>query len=335
MKILVTGASGYIGQKLALTLAAQQNQVVALVRSTATNAVLSHPNIQICIGDINDPLAVAAAMAGCRQVYHVAGYARLWAPESAIFYRVNVDGTRIVLQAALQENIQKLVYTSSTAVFGPSLLQPIIESDPRTIAFDNDYDLSKHLAELEVHKYIQLGLPAVIVNPSRVFGPGLPTPSNVFRSMMKKAMQKTLILLPGKTCVIGNYAYVDDVVNGHIKAMQMGGCGERYILGGENRSIQEFIDIVAGFTGPFPTISVPDPILKFLVNCSLAYKKIAGQDAVYSASGISRYSRDTAFDCSKAINMLHYKITPFTTGIENTIHELKNEIIWLTKLSRL
>lgn len=335
MKILVTGASGYIGQKLALALAAQQNHVVALVRSTAANESLRHPNIQICIGDINDPLAVAAAMAGCRQVYHVAGYARLWAPDSAIFYRINVDGTRIVLHAALEENIQKLVYTSSTAVFGPSLSQPIIESDPRTIAFDNDYDLSKHLAELEVHKYIQLGLPAVIVNPSRVFGPGLPSQSNVFRSMLKKAIQKSLILLPGKTSVIGNYAYIDDVVNGHINAMLMGGCGERYILGGENKSIQDLIDTVACFTGPFPTISIPGPILKFLVNCSLAYKKIAGQDAAYSASGISRYARDSAFDCSKAITMLHYNITPFTIGIENTIHEIKNEIIWLTKLSRL
>jgi len=335
MKILVTGASGYIGQKLALTLAAQQNHVVALVRSTAANEALSHPNIQICIGDINDPLAVAAAMAGCRQVYHVAGYARLWAPDSTIFYRVNVDGTRIVLHAALQESIQKLVYTSSTAVFGPSLSQPTIEADPRTIAFDNDYDLSKHLAELEVHKYIQLGLPAVIVNPSRVFGPGLPSPSNALRPMLKKAMQKRLILLPGKTSVIGNYAYIDDVVNGHINAMLMGSCGESYILGGENKSIQEFIDTIAGFTGPFPTISIPPPILKFLVKCSLAYKKIAGQDAVYSVSGISRYARDSAFDCSKAIAMLQYNITPFTTGIENTIHELKNEIIWLTKLSRL
>jgi nucleoside-diphosphate-sugar epimerase len=326
MKVLVTGAGGYIGNPIAHRLAEEQHQVIALVRSPASNVHLNHPNIQIMTGDITLPSSVQAAMKGCQQVYHVAGYARLWSPNPSVFYNVNVDGTRNLLLAALKENVEKFVYTSSTAVFGPSLMQPTIENDPRSFAFDNDYDLSKHLAEQEVFKYIKQGLSAVIVNPSRVYGPGLDSPSNAISRMLKNALQGRFIFLPGKASTIGNYAYIDDVVNGHINAMHLGKSGERYILGGENKSYQEIKDSITNIIGPSPVVQVPMAFFKLFLLGMISYKKITGQDAICSASGIMRYTKNSAFDCSKAKAEINYRITPFDVGIEKTIQEIIKEL---------
>jgi nucleoside-diphosphate-sugar epimerase len=325
MKVLVTGAAGFIGNRLAHQLANEGFQVVALVRSQNNRQLLEHPNIAISIGDITQPETIATAINGCRQVYHVAGFARLWAKDPAVFYTVNVTGTSNILQAAKKEKIEKLVFASSAAVFGPSLREPITENDPRSTAFDNHYDLSKHLAEQEIYNYIEQGYNAVIVNPTRVYGPGLLTPANAIAGLIKMALMGKIIFLPGKATTIGNYAYVDDVVAGLIKAMAYGRNGERYILGGENKSGRELIAAVEQVIGPFPVMHVPLALAKFLLTGITTWKKITRQDIIYTASGISRYAKNASFDCTKACQELQYNITPMKAAIENTIQELLKE----------
>src|SRR5436190_1661841 len=116
MKIMITGATGYIGNRLAWKLAEAGKEVHALVRNILVKN-LNHPNIKLFKGDINDIDSIRAAMDGCEQVYHVASFTRLWAKPRQIFYKTNVDGTRNMLQVALEKNISHFVYTSSTAVF--------------------------------------------------------------------------------------------------------------------------------------------------------------------------------------------------------------------------
>lgn len=153
MKILITGATGYIGNKLAHVLAGKGHTIHAFVRSKNSKGLLQHPNIRIFEGDILDTESLTAAMKGCRQVYHAAGFVRLWAKDPAIFYKQNVGGTNNVLEVALHEGVSKLVYTSSCGVWGPCDDHLLIENDPRTESFDNDYDLSKYLAERSVKEY--------------------------------------------------------------------------------------------------------------------------------------------------------------------------------------
>lgn len=325
MKVLVTGAAGFIGNRLAHQLANNGFKVVALVRSQKDQQLLEHPNINISIGDITQPETIANAMKGCRQVYHLAGFARLWAPDPSTFYTVNVTGTGNILQAAGKEHIEKLVFASSAAVFGPSLREPINENDPRSNAFDSHYDLSKHLAEQEVYKYVAAGHHAVIVNPTRVFGPGRLTPSNAIAMLLKMALSGKIIFLPGRASVIGNYAYIDDVVAGLINAMAHGRNGERYILGGENRSGRELIAAVEQVIGPFPVMHIPLALAKFLLTGIIAWKKITRQEIVYTASGITRYAKNASFDCTKASQELEFNITPMKAAIENTIQELLKE----------
>ena len=173
MKIFVTGASGYIGNKLAHVLANRGNKVHAFVHSPGAEKLLQHPNIAIFEGDILDKESVSIAMRECRQVYHTAGIVKLWAKDPNIFYEKNVAGTNNVLEAALKEGVSKLVHTSTCGVWGPCNDHLLIENDPRTTSFDNDYDLSKYLGEKSVKEYCSKGLFTVIVNPPRIYGPGL------------------------------------------------------------------------------------------------------------------------------------------------------------------
>ena len=130
MKIFVTGATGYIGNHLAHTLAGMGNEVHAIVRSDKAKELLQHPNIMLFKGDILEKESLLLAMAGCRQVYHTAAKVGVWAKDPSLFYKVNVEGTKNVLDAALQNGIEKFVFTSTCGVIGSSLYEPMNEQDP-------------------------------------------------------------------------------------------------------------------------------------------------------------------------------------------------------------
>ena len=135
MKILVTGAGGYIGNKLAPRLANQVQQVHALVRQKATCETLAHPNITLFKGDILQRHGLRAAMQGCPQVYHTVAKVGAWARNPAEFYEVSVAGTRQVLSAALDCGVERTVITSTCGMLGPAHSQPVTENDARTTAF--------------------------------------------------------------------------------------------------------------------------------------------------------------------------------------------------------
>ena len=166
------------------------------------------------------------------------------------------------MDAAVEKNISRLVYTSSTAVFGASLNQPLSENDPRTIGFNSDYDLSKCMAEKLILDYAAKGLHALIVNPSRVYGPGNETYSNPFARILKALIEGKPIIVPKCPDVIANYSYVNDVVEGHILAMKYGKPGERYILGGENVSYQQLFRVIREMVPGRTAIPIPKILLK-------------------------------------------------------------------------
>jgi len=321
MKIFLTGVSGFIGDRLARTLVNQGHEIHALVRKQL-------PVNQQCAGityfegDITSPGTIAAAMMGCEQVYHVAGYAKLWAKQRRTFFDINVTGTENVLNAAVSAGVRKLVYTSSCAVLGPSLKTPLTESDPRITAFNSDYDLSKYLAENTVRDYCRKGLDAVIVNPSRVYGPGLTTHANMITNMLRRCLKGQYVMMPGIPNVIGNYAYIDDVVNGHINAMKFGKAGEKYIVGGENLTYEAVIQIIKEELRTPRLIALPAVAIKFWGYIELMKYSLTGADPKFTPSAAGRYLQNAAVDCSKAINEINYPVTAFRQGIRNTIQHL-------------
>ncbi len=319
MNIFLTGATGYIGHALSNQLVKNGDNVHALVRDPAKAKLLLDPSIKLFEGDITDLKSVIRGMDGCDEVYHVAGYARLWSANKQNFYDVNVTGTRNVLDAALHTNIKRFVYTSSCGVFGNSLKHPLCEKDSRVSSFTNDYDLSKHICECMVREYVASGLDAVIVNPSRVYGPGPAGFSNPFSKMIERCLEGKVIIIPRPGNVLANYAYIDDVVSGHISAMLVGRAGERYILGGANLSYDEVIAVLNNEIFNSRIISIGSFALTSVAYLNLLKFYLTGTEPDLTPNVIPRITRNAALDCSKAISELNYTITPFRKGIRAII----------------
>src|SRR5262245_36744924 len=174
MKTLVTGGTGFIGSHVVRALVDDGVAVRALVRPSSDRRALVGLPIEIVTGDLAEPASLAAALRGVEALYHVAADYRLWAPDPAVLYRVNVDGTRALLRAAEEAGVSRVVYTSSVGALG---LPPDgglgTETTPARLEdMVGDYKRSKFLAEREAEAAAARGLPVVIVNPSAPVGPG-------------------------------------------------------------------------------------------------------------------------------------------------------------------
>lgn len=320
MKILITGATGYIGHQLACKLAVEGEQINILVRDVHAVHLPENKNIHVFKGDITDPASIDIAIKGCSQVYHCAAVAKFSLDDKDALFAINVKGTKNILAASLANTVEKLVFTSSAAVLGPSLTTPLTEKDERIEPFESDYDLSKHLAEIQVQEFVRKGLDAVIVNPSRVYGPGPDTYSNAVNRMVEKLLDKRMFLFPDIGNYVTNYCYIDDVVNGHIMAMQKGRSGENYILGGENISYETLLKSVIKYAG------TKKHILKIPVSFAKAFAYLSGffnKDAELSPALITRFAKHRMLNNEKAVKDLGYYITPFDKGIQTTIDYLK------------
>ncbi len=217
MKILITGATGYIGHRLALTLAERNNEVHILVRNPDSRNIPQHKNIKVFAGDITDKQSITPAINGCKQVYHTAALVKAFDKDASLFYKVNVEGTRNLLESALESGIEKFVFTSSCSVIGPTLKAAMCENDKRVAPLDNDYDTTKYLAENLVKEYGKKGLHTVIVSPSKVFGPsGFDAKSISVNTVISRFIKGEPTFVPKPSQLIAHYCFLDDVVEGHI-----------------------------------------------------------------------------------------------------------------------
>jgi nucleoside-diphosphate-sugar epimerase len=325
MKILITGATGYIGHKLTEEAISKGYKVHILVRDIHSKYTPDHPDIITFKGDVTDKESVITAMKGCEKVLHAAGITSFYSKDRSVFYKVNVEGTRNMLEAALKLGVKKFVFTSTGAVLGPSGKYPMTENDPRIIAFENDYEISKHWAEELVKEYCRKGLFAMIVAAPRVYGPGLFTTGNVFDRLLSKVFSMKMAFIPSKGEVVANYAFVDDVIEGHFLALEYGLAGEKYILGGENLSYNAFFHAVRQYAGKkIWLIRIPRSLLITWSFFHMIIHRMAGKQTNISPVIIKRLLQNRALSSDKAIRQLGYTITPFKTGINKTILHIKN-----------
>ncbi|MBA2563655.1 MAG: NAD-dependent epimerase/dehydratase family protein [Chitinophagaceae bacterium] len=326
MKILITGATGYFGHQLALTLAQQGNCVHILVRNPASPNIPQHPNIHVFTGDITRRNSITLAMKNCERVFHTAALVKIWSKNPAEFYTVNVDGTNNVLAEALELGIKKLVFTSSCAVLGASLKEPLCETDPRLEGFDNDYDFSKFMAENIVKEYGHKGLFTAIVCPSKIYGPGIDTHPITVNKVIRNFISNKFTFIPKPGSLIANYCFINDVVQGHLLAMEKGLGGEKYILGGENISYTDFFELLRSLSNAKSRL-IQAP--RFIVT-SVAWLKwlqctISNKDLFFSPHAVRHIFCNKSFSSGKAIRQLGYQLTPLKEGLQQTIHFLKNQ----------
>ena len=181
MKVFITGATGFIGKNLTLKLAASGTEVHALYRDKAKMNGMRHRRINWFKGDLTDRNSIKKAMDGCHQAYHLGAFATLLIRNPETIYEQNVQGTVNVLECAVELGLNRVVITSTAGVLGPSKSKPLDESTPYPADMFTHYIRSKVMAEQKVLEYVEKGMDIVIVNPTRVYGPGLLSTSNVAR----------------------------------------------------------------------------------------------------------------------------------------------------------
>lgn len=324
MKIFISGATGYLGNLLAHRLAGNGHLLHVLLRDPRRQALVSHRNIRVFFGDLNNEKELAAAMQDCRQMYHLAGQVKPWLRDPGDFYRVNVEGTAKICDQALAAGVEKLVFTSTAAVLGSTTGLPLDEQAPPPGNSTLDYDRSKLLAEQVVLEYVSKGLNAVIVRPTKVFGPGNSYHSLTANAVIRNFLRKNRVFIPAPGTYRVSFAYTEDVVTGHILAMEHGVNGEDYILGGHNITFYEFFDRIrkrAGIKGLI--VNVPKGVARIAGRCQELRWKITGAPVLFPARAAGYAYRHFSFSSHKAIQKLGYSIAPLDDSIDKTIAFIK------------
>ena len=251
MKTLITGASGFVGAAVLRELLKKGHKVKALVRKSSVLDNLKNLDVEIVQGDLKDRDSLKKCLKDCKYLFHVAADYRLWVPKPEEIYENNVLGTENLMEEALNSEIEKIVYTSSVAVLGKPINGDIAnEKTPVNVSqMIGHYKKSKFLAEEKVKElYKTRKLPVVIVNPAAPVGPRDIKPTPTGKMVLDAAMKK----IPAYLDTGLNIVHVDDVAKGHMQAFNKGKLGERYILGGENLTLKEMLEIISILCGNKP-----------------------------------------------------------------------------------
>jgi len=322
---MLTGATGYLGNAIALKAIQENHSVHALVRSPVS--LSSNTNFEVFQGDLNDIESIKAAMQGCDAVIHCAAMAKIWTRQRLLMYKVNVEGTRNILQAALECKIERVVVTSSCAVLGPSSGVPVNENTPRITSLSTDYEISKHLAEELCRMYSRKGLHTVIVSPPAVYGPGFDTSSNAITKLISQSLRSKIIFQPTPSNFCRNFAYVEDVATGHLLALDRGKNGETYILGGENISYRQFFETIRNAAPrKLMTVRISRILLLAAARLNQLILFHTKSDSNFVPSNLRPIFQHRTFSSQKAVTQLGYTITPFETGIKQTINQLNTHL---------
>jgi dihydroflavonol-4-reductase len=320
MRAFVTGGTGFIGGAVVRRLLADGHQVRALVRPGADTRQLEGLPVERIAGDLGDVTGLRRGMAGCDWVFHVAALYSYWGHRWPDFYETNVEGTRRVLETAGEQGVARVVYTSSIAVLGlhPDR-SPATEDTPSSLDDRiGSYQRSKFLAEQVARDLGGQGLPVVIVNPSTPVGIGdhKPTPTG----------QIIVDLLNGR--MFGyvdtglNVVDVDDVAAGHLLAAERGQVGRRYILGGENLTFKQMLDILAEAAGRPPVrLRIPHRLALAWSYVDVALARLnPGHQPTATPTKVRLSMRYEFFDPARAVRELGLPQTPAREPLRKAVN---------------
>ncbi|MEE9252489.1 MAG: SDR family oxidoreductase [Thermodesulfobacteriota bacterium] len=323
MKAFVTGGTGFIGGHIIKNLLSSGASVRALVRDSGKRRAVENLGAEPVLGDITNPDSLRGAFGGCEVLFHLGGVARWWVPDRKEFYRVNVEGTRNVMEEALAQGIKRVVYTSSLA----TLQQPkgviSTEDSEHRGDFESHYARSKYLGEREVMKlHRERGLPVVILNPGVVIGPG---DYKTFGRMIIDYINKRLKAIPFPRTMVP-LVYIDDVVGAHFQAADRGKPGERYILVGENISIAGAFRVLEKITGISPPEKTVSPLMLKLAASFMELKSFfTGAPPKLSRDVIRAMETGAMGDSAKAQSELDIEFTPLYNALRRTILWYRDE----------
>jgi len=320
--VFVTGGRGFIGEQLIRKIIQEGSLVRALVRNRKTVPLdlSDHPQVDWIEGDLLNPDSLLTGTKGCNQAYHLAAFAKPWAKNKSTFSDINIRGTELVLKACEENGVKDIVITSSAGTFGPQQTQVSITEEQNPTSWFTEYERTKWESVNSCKPFIERGLNIRFVSPTRVFGPGVLSTSNAVTKLIGNYAKGKFRFLPGNGHGIGNYVFIDDVINGHIQAMKLGRSGENYILGGENLSYRQFFKLVGDVSGKhYSMVGFPLPLMLGAAKLMETFANLFGIEPLITPPFVRKYAHHWGTDLSKAQSELGYEITSAKKAIEKTL----------------
>jgi NAD+-dependent farnesol dehydrogenase len=302
MRVLITGASGYLGRALVSAFRARGHATVAFSRHAGGSGVPG----ETFDGDVRDGAALARAAVGCDAICHSAALVSVWRRRREDFDDINVGGLRRVLDVARSAGIGRIVYTSSFLALPPA--------GASVAGRWNDYQRTKVTADQLAARAVAAGAPLIRVYPGVIYGPGKLTEGNLVGKMVADHLRGRLPGIIGPDSV-WSYAWIDDVAQGHVAAMEAGRPGARYQLGGENAPQIRVFEIVHELTGrPLPR-RVPAALAALVGALGELAAGLTGRPPLFTAGTVEILARDWGMDSAAATRDLGYHIMPLRDGI--------------------
>ena len=319
MRVLVTGATGFIGGNLARELCSRGYEVRALARPGSNNLTIEDTGIERVEGDILDRDSLVRAVAGCTAVFHCAAAYTFWSRDPQGVRRANVEGTVNMLECASAAGVERIVYTSTVSTIGiPPDGTLGDETTPLTRhTLHGHYKQSKFDAEQEALRLAGEGAPVVVVNPTAPVGPWdvKPTPTGkIVLDFLRKR-------IPAYLATGMNLVDVADVSAGHILALEKGMTGERYILGNRNVTLKEIFGMLSGLAGlPAPRLRLP---YWLVVGAGYAEQAVSAgllrREPLIPVEGILASRKPAWVSSQRAISELGLPQSPVERALERSI----------------
>jgi len=303
MRVLVTGAAGFIGSRVVRRLLARGHEVRALVLASDKRDNLEGLAVEVIVGDVTRP-SIEEAICGVEVVFHLAALYALWLPDPDAMMRVNVDGTRNVLAAARRRGVRRVVHTSSIARFGgQGLRSRATESSAFALGgTGNVYARSKALAHELACEAARAGQDVVIVAPTGPIGPGDIGPTPTGRLLLTAFKTPIMVTIPSIT----NFAHVDDIAEGHVLAAERGASGRSYLLGHRDLSVAQLAGIVAKRLGRRErTVALPFAVAELAGHAALlATRHVTRRAPLLTPDSVRIAKLGLAADCRRAVEEL-------------------------------
>ena len=322
MVALVTGSTGFVGSHVARLLVERGDRVRLLVRQSSRVENLAALDVRLAerfVGDLADPASLREAVRGCDALYHVAADYRLWARDPQELYRANVEGTRQLMTAARDEGLTRILYCSTVGALGiPHDGSPGNEETPVSETdMIGHYKRSKFQAERVVQQFADAGLPAVIVNPSTPVGEQDLKPTPTGRIIVDFLNRR----LPAYVDTGLNLVDVRDVAAGMLLAAEHGVPGQRYILGNENFTLKQMLDLLAEITGlPAPKVQMPYGVAWLAVGLeNMIVSGLLRRTPAHPFEGVKMARHKMFFDPSKAVRELGLPQSPVRAALSRAV----------------
>jgi dihydroflavonol-4-reductase len=318
MTTLVTGAAGFLGSHVARQLVARGEPVRVLLRPSSQNRAIADLPLEYSTGDLRDTESLDRALKGVTRVFHVAADYRLWAKDSKDIYDSNVGGTKNILAAAKRAGVQQFIYTSTVATIAVDRPAPPNEkTDAKLEEMIGHYKRSKWMAEREALNAAKEGFPVIVAMPTTPVGPWdwKPTPTGkIIVDFLNGKM-------PGYVDTGLNFVGVEECAAGHLLVAEKGKVGERYLLGGENLTLKQVLDILANITKlPAPMLKLPHGVALGAAYASTFFSRLVGKEPGIPVEGVKIAQHKMFVDCSRAQRELGFKAGPVSAALQRAVH---------------